>query len=352
LTDRSHTDAPAEPGDEVLKDYDNLFRTMYQYAPALDSVNIASAYTECKALLHLADMYDALEIVGSRVDHHMLRFGARLFKQIAKYPPSYLKLAYLAKSRTIFAEAMVHVVGQWPLAAPQLRGQVDAHVLELIEDKVDELREMEEKVESRLWRVNITTRAGKRVTPSDDFLSWLAVSLFRQWFAENTTPPMSGILKDTTSRTTAARPDSSHTQQASARATSRSSSHNHAASQRVPAVQQATPAAPICMGRVYRQLGSSDPNAYLSRDELKSFLKAPGPQLGGGELLYNRDNLRRFERRFDDIKALARDAVRPLMRNHLELDLRDLQAAGGGVGGGLGYLTCTKIEDRDFPWQD
>jgi hypothetical protein len=351
LNDRPRTDAAPEPGDEILKDYDNLFRTMYQFAPSLDAVNIASAYTECKALLHLADMYDALEIVGSRVDHHMLRFGARLFKQIAKYPPSYLKLAYLAKSRTIFAEAMIHVVGQWPLAAPQLRGQVDAHVMELIEDKVDELREMEEKVESRLWRLNITTRAGERVTPGNDFLSWLAVSLFRQWYAENTTPPLSGILKDTTSGASGTRPDSSHTQQASARAISRSSSHNHAASQRVPPPQ--SPSAPVAMGRVYRQLGSSDPSAYLSRDDLKRFLKSPSPQLGGGELLYNRDNLRRFERRIDDIKALARDAVRPLMRNHLELDLRDLAApAAGGIGGGLGYLTCTKIEERDFPWQE
>ena len=97
LNDRTQQSVPAEPGDEVLKDYDNLFRTMYQYPPVLDSVNIATAYTECKALLHLADMYDALEIVGTRVDHHLLRFGARLFKQIAKYPPSYLKLGYLAR---------------------------------------------------------------------------------------------------------------------------------------------------------------------------------------------------------------------------------------------------------------
>ena len=331
LNERSQPSTPAEVGDEVLKDYDNLFRTMYQYPPVLDSVNIATAYSECKALLHLADMYDALEIVGSRVDHHLLRFGARLFKQIAKYPPSYLKLGYLARSRTIFTEALIHVVGQWPLAAPQLRGGIDAAVTDLIEDKVDELQELQERIESKLWRLTLTTSRGDRVTPSNDYLSWLGISLFRQWLAENTTPAPVSILKDTSRPSSGTNPSST---QAAARANSGNS--NHIASQRV---QPPPPPAPPSPGKIYRLLGSTSSTAYLNHDELKRFLKLQPD-------LYTRDNLKRFERRVDEIKNLARDAVKPLMRNFLELDLGAFGPAG------LGYLTCARLEEADLPWDD
>ncbi|GAB7358695.1 hypothetical protein MBLNU230_g3924t1 [Neophaeotheca triangularis] len=351
LNDRPQaTAAPSESGDEVLKDYDNLLRTMYQYPPILDTLNIATAYTECKALLHLADMYDALDIVGTRVDHHLLRFGARLFKQIAKYPPSYLKLGYLARSRTIFTEAMIHVVGQWPLASPQLRnGQIDEIVMDLIEDKVEDLDEMKQRVESKLWRLTLTTSRGERITPSNDYLSWLAMSLFRQWVAENTTPAPTPILKDTSrpgngSSTAAA--GGSH--RISSRA---SSSTNNIASQRAPSAAAPPPPPPppqqqppLNTGRVYRLLGSpptsSSTSPYLSHEELKRFLKLQPD-------LYTRDNLRRFERRMDEVKDLAREAVRPLMRNFLELDL---SAFGGG--GGLGYLTCTRLDGSELPWQE
>jgi hypothetical protein len=330
LNERAQASEPAAPGDEVLKDYDNLFRTMYQYPPILDSVNIATAYTECKALLHLADMYDALEIVGSRVDHHLLRFGARLFKQIAKYPPSYLKLGYLARSRTIFTEAIIHVVGQWPLAAPQLRGQIEAAVLGLVEDKYDELQEMQERVEFKLWRLTLTTSRGERVTPSNDYLSWLGISLFRQWLAENTTPAPASILKDS------ARPGSNGQ---TGRATGRNSSaSNHAASQRVPQ-SPAQPPTPPSPGRIYRLLGSTSNSAYLNREELKRFLKLQPD-------LYTRENLRRFERKMDEIKNLARHAVKSLMRNFLELDLSSFGPAG------LGYLTCSRLEENELPWDD
>ncbi|KAK3637681.1 hypothetical protein LTR56_013513 [Elasticomyces elasticus] len=329
LNERTQASAPAESGDEVLKDHDNLFRIMYNYAPILDSINIATAYTECKALLHLADMYDALEIVGSRVDHHLLRFGARLFKQIAKYPPSYLKLGYLARSRTLFTEALIHVVGQWPLAAPQLRGQMEAVVMDLIEDKVDELHEQQEKVEFKLWRLTLTTSRGERVTPANDYLAWLAMSLFRQWVAENTTPPVSPATKDS------ARQGSS----IAARPNSRSSSSNHIASQRAPPPPPPPAPSPPSQGKVYRLLGSSDPQAYLNHDELKRFLKLQ-PEL------YTRDNLRRFERRMDEIKNQAREVVKPLMWNLLELDLSTFGSAG------LGYLTCVRLEQSELPWDD
>nr|POE62890.1 hypothetical protein CFP56_03793 [Quercus suber] len=327
LDQTSQASTPSQPGDEVLKDYDNLFRTMYQYTPVLDSINIATAYSECKALLHLADMYDALEIVGSRVDHHLLRFGTRLFKQIAKYPPSYLKLGYLARSRTIFTEALIHVVGQWPMASPLLRGQVETSVFDLIEDKADELREMEERVEAKLWRLTLTTNRGERVTPANDFLGWSAISIFRQWFADNTTAPTTSILKDTSR-------SGSGVQH---RSRSTSTSTNHIASQRhQPAHQPLPPPQP---GRVYRLLGSESPSTYLVHDELKRYLKLLPD-------LYNRDNLRRLERRMDELKNLARDVVKPLMRNFLEVDLATFGP------GGLGYLTCVRVDDRDLPWEE
>lgn len=97
-------------------------------------------------------------------------------------------------------------------------------------------------------------------------------------------------------------------------------------------------------------MGSVNKDAYLNHDECKRFLKLT-PEM------YSRDNLRRFERRVDELKNLARDAVKPLTRNFLELDLGSLAmpSSSGRSGAnvqsvGLGYLTCTKVMEEDFPW--
>lgn len=296
----------SDPDDETFRDYDNLFRIFYNYPPTLDSVNIANAYVECKSLLQLADMYDALGVIGPRVDHHLLRFQGRLWKQIAKYPPSYLKLGYMARSKAIFAEAMVHVVGQWPQGINQLRGQIAEPVLELIEDKVDEIDELKAKIEVKLFRLSLTTSRGERVSPSNNWLDWMAVSLFRQWLAENTTPPPAPILKSP-------RPPGSR----------------NGESAPLP------PPPAFNTGRIFRLLGQAG-STYLNHDECKRFLRLNPDH-------YNRENLKRFERRIDEIKNKAKDAVKPLMRNFLELDLRE---------GGLPYLTCTRIDPQDFPWDE
>ncbi|KAI9816077.1 MAG: hypothetical protein M1832_005160 [Thelocarpon impressellum] len=294
-----------DPANDTLRDYDNLFRIFYNHAPALDAVNIANAYIECKTLLQLADMYNALGVVGPRVDHHLLQFQSRLWKQIAKYPPSYLRLGYLARSKVIFAEAIVHVVGQWPASSSHLRSTLPEPVLDLIEDKADELAELRAAVDAKLFRLTLTTARGDPVTPANAYLDWTAVSLFRQWLAENTSAPSPPAVAPTNTKA----PHPSPTMSA---------------------------------GRAYRLLGAGVPSSYLGHDELKRFLKLHP----AGE--YSRDTARRFERRVDELKALARDAAAPLLRSFLELDLgRDAAAAAG-----LGYLTCTRVGERDFPWED
>lgn len=316
----------------LIRDYENLFRIFYNHAPALNSVNIASAYTECKSLLALADMYDALPVTGPRVDHHLLGFGSRLFKQIAKYPPSYLKLGYLARSRVIFSEALIHVVGQWPSALPNLRNGSYAplpnSVLDLIEDKYEDLEDLKARVESKLLRLSLTTSRGERVGPSNAYLDWLAVSLFRQWLIENTTPPPAPILKNSSN---SAPPNVQGSQTTSSRPT--------------------VPSDPTA--RVYRLVGSSSSQAYLPHDELKRFLKLhPTPS---SDSPYSRETLKRFERKMDEIKRLAREIVKPLMRNFLELETKSSsEHANSNItvqeSPGLPYLTCTRVEEADLPW--
>jgi hypothetical protein len=299
----SHGLSPVD--EDLLRDYDNLFRIFYNYPPVLDAVNIADAYIQCKSLLSLADMYDALPVVGPRIDHHLLQFQSRLWKQIAKYPPSYLKLGYMARSKVIFTEALIHVVGQWPVGERHLRCTLPESVLELVEDKVDELAETVSKIEGKLFRLTLLTSRGERITPTNNYLDWLVVSLFRQWLADNTNP---GSVPPKTP----VRPGSS------------------------PGRSSLPPAAPVALsqlGRIYRLLGNSNASSYLNHDECKRFLKLTPD-------LYTREALKKFERRLDELKAMARETVKPLMRCGLQLE----------TGEGVGYLTCSRVSEVDISW--
>lgn len=332
---------PPSPEDQdILRDYDNLFRIMYNFSPVLDGINIADAYVQCKSLLTLADQYDALAVVGPRVDHHLLQFQSRLWKQIAKYPISYLRLGYLARSKIIFSEALIHVVGQWPAGERSLRNSLPDTVLDIIEDKVDELEETVARVEGRLFRLNLTTRSGERVTPGTNFLDWLAVSLFRQWLADNTTPAPNPPPPPPTSSTDRHRSLTANTHRTRTNPPPTPSTPSTALV-RTGSNALALPVIPplSSLGRTYRTLGHPTGAGFLGHDECKRFLKLT-PEL------YSRDNLRRFEKRVDELKALAREVVRPLMGSGLELDLQ----GGSRAAEGIGYLTCTKVVDRDIPW--
>ena len=320
---------------ELLDDYDNLLRIFYNYSPALDSIDIAIAYVQCKSLLMLADLYDALAVVGPRIDHHLLQFQSRLWKQIAKYPSSYLRLGYLAQSKTIFQEALIHVVGAWPLGERHIRHQLPDSVLEIIEDKVDDLADMIGKIERRLFRLTLTTSRGERVTPHNSYLDWLAVSLFRQWLADSTSPapplPPLPILR------------SSHSRQVNGSSYSRNGPNTTNSNNNPQTTLQLSPAPPSSsssnahptppnLGRIYRTLGTY-PSNYLLHEECKRFLKL-SPEI------YSRESLKKFERRLEVVKSMAREIVRPLMRSSLL-----------GEGGNSSYLVCTRVEDpRDFPW--
>lgn len=298
----------SEADTDILMAYHNLFSTFYHHTPTLSSTNLATAYVECKSLLSLAALHNALPTIRPHVNHHLLGFGPRLHAQIAKYPASYLKLGHLARSRLIFSEALIHVVGQWPAGSQQLhRSTVDSKLLDLIDDKVDELDDLKSRIDAKLFRITLTTSRGERTSPGNAWFDWLAVSLFRDWFAEHTTPPPAPILRD--------RDGDGHR-----RRRSRDREQRRRESAYDPS-------------GTYRRIAAGE-QAYLTRDELKRFLKSDHPP---GREVHIRENVKRLDRGIAEVKSLASTIVRPLVRNFLE--------------GGLGkyeWLTCTRVEERDF----
>lgn len=319
---------------DLLTSYDSLFRIFYNYPPTLDAVDIAQAYVQCKTLLALATSYDCLHIVGPRVDHHLLQFQSRLWRQVAKYPASYLKLGYMAQSKTIFQEALVHVVGAWPAGEKHLRNQLPRDVLELIEEKVEDLEDVVARIESRLFRMNLLTSRGERVTPHHSYLDWLVVSHWRSWLIESTTPPPPPPPPSTSG--SRLRASGAGSVQAYTRRGSSSGGSNVSASHPSSTIHSTT--SPFNKGRIYRAIGNYSPTSsptkvpYLSHDDCKKLLR-------GQPDLYNRESLRRFEKRLDELKCMAREVVRPLMKSEL---LGDASTCS--------YLVCTRISDDDFPW--
>ncbi|KAI2626835.1 hypothetical protein GGS21DRAFT_263686 [Xylaria nigripes] len=334
-----HNAPPLSQADaDLLRDYDNMFRIFYNYPPVLDTISIPDAYVQCKSLLALADQYDALAVVGPRVDHHLLQFQGRLWKQIFKYPVSYLRLGYLSRSKVIFQEALIHVVGKWPNGERSIRTSFPEIVLEIIEDKVGQLEETVCRIEGQLFRLNLTNSRGERVGPQTSYLDWLAVSFFRQWLADNMRPPPIPPP-----------PSTQHDSSGSRRQNSGRSRSNGSQAPPPARVNPITATVAISsletVGRTYRILGSATGAGYLGHEECKRFLKLT-PEL------YSRDNLRRFEKRIDELKSAAREIVRPLMVTELELEL-ERTASGATVPtiGMTSYLTCIKVLESDLPWE-
>ncbi|KAG6057453.1 hypothetical protein E4U17_004070 [Claviceps sp. LM77 group G4] len=302
-------------GDKLLlRNYDNLFRIFYNHRPMLEDVEVFPAFRQCKWLLWLADQYDALDVVRPCVEHHMLQFQSTLWKEIGHHSHGFLELSYLARSKVIFKEALIHVVGRWHMSQKRPDLEVPDFVLDIAERKVHELQENVSRVEGQLFHLSLTTEQGYRVTPSNDYLGWLVVSLFRQWLTENTEAQTGPAYNSE----------------------SEGGDNHHSDDSETP-----VPAAfGIC--RAYRDIGSDSPSAFLDHYDCEDFLEL-NPQL------YTPENLVRFEKRMADLKALARDVVRPLLHNSLELNVDRPNISYKTLDKPL-HFTCTTVEDEDIPW--
>ncbi|KAG6072764.1 hypothetical protein E4U16_005122 [Claviceps sp. LM84 group G4] len=102
---------------------------------------------------------------------------------------------------------------------------------------------------------------------------------------------------------------------------------------------------PIDIYDVYGKLGSESPSAFLDHNDCEAFL-ALNPRL------HTPENLVRFEKRMADLKALARELVRPLLRPAQISQKKPRTSHSTGIGALRNWYsnvaeTCKLSQDLD-----
>ncbi|MCJ1248069.1 hypothetical protein MMC30_005284 [Trapelia coarctata] len=179
---------------DVYRHYDNLFRAFYNEALELDAQNLATALHDCMGLLEVAEKHRCVSAIQESVDIVLLRQGQVLFKSISQNPAAWANFACRVKSPTIFKESLIHLVGKWKMGEDE-GGLLHPDIAKVCERKHKEFQLLKEGIELRIlghYSVSVQKKDSKdpnenpgRMQYANDIYPWMALAVFRHWFAQN-----------------------------------------------------------------------------------------------------------------------------------------------------------------------
>jgi hypothetical protein len=290
MIDQEHKD-PTE--DDIFEAYNNLFLTYYNKTPEIDTNNIQKALSQFELLLNVAAYYGSLPTVRLHINGILNQCGRELYKAILQNPPRWLFVSIYLESVTIFNEALIHIVGnypQWPWKTfPQSR--LTPEILEVIKNKVDELQSLRAKVNESLFMSTLKVegkevalgRANKEVLDT-----WCTVQLWRDWFCR------------ALNRTKASRPTK------------------------------------IIDAAMYRTIAKGG-DVYLPLAGVKDWREEYDVMRLDCAKWKSED----LEEDLAIMKRYAQEQVKPLLENRSMLSVEEE---------GIEYFTCTKVDNDELPW--
>ena len=150
----------------------------------------------------MAESLGAQSAVTESLDIALLRQGQVLFQSIANSPTVWSSLAVRIKSPTIMKECLIHLVGQWNSIDDCKRSSLNAGVRDICEVKHKELNLVKQAIEVRIAGHYPTViqrshdNTPGRTSYANDIYSWMGLSLFRHWFAQEVIEERNRYAKD------------------------------------------------------------------------------------------------------------------------------------------------------------
>jgi hypothetical protein len=193
-------DDVAQRRDKYLKVYDNIFKIMGGLQPALTSDmqnNAGVNYIgDAVAILLAAEHLDALDALHVLLEGHFLRLGPLLWRHMAAKPERWSFMAARIRSKLMFNEAMIHVVGKldmkrdidqkWFMSNPLRRdilALAEKKAREIKEKKLDVERRLLEFYPARMMHTKVGNTIPNRAKFGNDIYLWQARALVQQYIS-------------------------------------------------------------------------------------------------------------------------------------------------------------------------
>lgn len=285
--------APHITRDEAKLAYHNLFLIYNGKSPSICNTNTEVALRQTEILLNISELYGSTPLLQTSLNNALLQHGRSLYQAIKRDPPRWLFISCLLKCAPILREAVIHIVGShphWPW--PTVPGfKLPGPVLDLIEDKIEELNKLKVHINGLLFMSSICVDGedvmfarGNRETFRT---AYQVVHIWHDWF------------------------------RSSLREARLAGSQKRA----VDAV-------------MYRKMAHGG-DVYLPSADIIDMLKgeAKNPLEVGDQIEVKQD--------LEIMKQYAMKVVQPLVENESMLELEKE---------GIDYLTCTRVQGAELPW--
>ncbi|OAP57108.1 hypothetical protein AYL99_09221 [Fonsecaea erecta] len=177
--------------DNSNRAWDWLFGIFYNREPVFDDSTLATVLSCVVALIECAESVGSIDHVRDVADLALMRQDNVLWTSILGNPHVWIELGRRVRSPAIFSEAAIHLIGQWATISDTEKNRISDDIRAMLERKANELGLVKEAIELRMlghypefMRRAAADKPG-RPSYSSDIYMWMAVSFFRQWFAQN-----------------------------------------------------------------------------------------------------------------------------------------------------------------------
>lgn len=183
--------------EDILRPKLTLFMLELRPLPGLSELRITDITSVCDDALAQPADYQLPNQVDVVLRDALMAHGQKLYAAVACDPAKWLNYAVLLRSEPIFTEAMIHLIGCWPVWRwPTKKTEIPRAILRIIEKKSIKLREHCRTTDHALFlsTITIATSNPKReegaveefgpVRLKTDSDAWLVVAKWREWFSK------------------------------------------------------------------------------------------------------------------------------------------------------------------------
>ncbi|KAF2104549.1 hypothetical protein NA57DRAFT_51368 [Rhizodiscina lignyota] len=176
----------------IYDHYRRVLGALYAFTFDVAADDITEVLRDVLGLIEVGEYIGCVPMIARTIDLALVSQGVTLYRSISGNPVAWLSLSMRVQSEIVFREGVIHIVGKWNALSDQEKASLPAAAHEVCERKHTILDQAKAQIEHDIVKhyppelercADDGTRAYNRQNYGNDILNWLAVTLFKHWYA-------------------------------------------------------------------------------------------------------------------------------------------------------------------------